>query len=189
MEEWIKAIRAGDEDVLQEKFLQYKPVVLSQRNKITLRFHELDDWLQEGMIIFHKSVMNYADDRGVTFGLYFKGNLARHCISLLRKEQAMKRRGDIEATHIENNAVLANNNFKMDNDTNVTDYANYVMVAEKAKRFGGKLSPFEAQVFELYLNNIEMPQIGMLLNCSEKKVKSTVDRVCRKFKIHLYEND
>ena len=57
MEQWIIAIRNGDNDVLVEKYEQYKPIVLSIRNNITLRFYDLDDWLQEGMIVFYKSVL------------------------------------------------------------------------------------------------------------------------------------
>lgn len=189
MEQWIIAIRNGDNDVLVEKYEQYKPIVLSIRNNITLRFYDLDDWLQEGMIVFYKSVLNYSDDRGVTFGLYFKGNMKRHVVSLLRKEQAMKRRGDIEATYIEDNAMLANNNFRMDNDTNISDYADYVSVAEKAGRFVGELSAFERHVCTLYFGNAEPAMIASMIGCGEKKIKSTIDRITRKLKKQLSEDD
>ncbi|MGX7198603.1 sigma-70 family RNA polymerase sigma factor [Enterococcus nangangensis] len=187
MEAWIEKIRDGDEEVLMAYFRKYQPTVLSLRKRIRLKFFELDDWLQEGLMVFYKSVLHYEAQKEVTFGLYFKMNLERHFISQWRKEQALKRRGDLEALYFEDNESLANNNFFMDNDWNISDYANYVQVAEQARRFSGKLSAFEHKVHLLHGKNFSPKEIAASFHCNEKKIKSTLSRICRKLKQHLDE--
>lgn len=148
MKKWYEKIQDGENNELEKYFHRYRPVVLKIKNEFYLRELDLDDWLQEGFIVFHHSVMNFKDDLGVTFGLYFKQNFRRHIISLLRKEQAQKRKADLEACSLETLGETSDNKSSFEWDYSLPDYTEEIMVRERFKSFQKELDFFEQKVLE-----------------------------------------
>lgn len=181
--EWIDKIKLGDEQELKKAYKRYEPMVLKVRSYYHLKYFELDDWLQEGFIIFHRSALSFIKNNGVTFGLYFKKNFTRHIISLLRKEQAVKRRGDLEACSYENE--LNGEYDPIDKDT-LSSYEQ-MLVKEKIELFNKNLGVFELKVMTLYNGGFATGQCAAILKCSESEINRTIKSLQKKFKAFLYE--
>ncbi|WP_071130993.1 ECF-type sigma factor [Enterococcus timonensis] len=185
MHNWIQDVRQGDEDALVDNYRKYHPLVLRLRSSYYLRFFDLDDWLQEGLILFHRSVMNYDDSLGVTFGLYFKKNFTRHIISILRKEQALKRRGDLQAASFEAELELGEMNMKMNNYQNINDYADMLHVAEQVRSFYQVLTPIEMKIADFHFSGFDAPELALLFGITDDEAKKKIKSIHKKFRQRL----
>lgn len=87
----IKA-KSGDEMALKELYDKYYLVALSVRRRFYIRDFDYDDWYQEGFIIFYKCVMVFDLDKKLSIGTLFKRSFVNHIISILRRNDARKRK-------------------------------------------------------------------------------------------------
>lgn len=185
MKKWYEKIQDGENYELEKYFHHYRPVVLKIKSEFHLRELDLDDWLQEGFFVFYRSVMNFKDDLGVTFGLYFKQNFRRHAISLLRKEKAQKRKADLEACSLEVLGESPESRGSFEQDYSIPDYTEEVLMRERFESFPQELNFFEQKVLEFEQMGFNLSQIAMLFGCSEKKVEAAWTKIKKKFKSHL----
>ena len=71
----------------------FSSIALSSRlctKKYYLKDYDLDDWMQEGRIVFNKCLQAYDENRGTTLGVLFKRSFENRVCSLLRLQQAQK---------------------------------------------------------------------------------------------------
>ena len=155
-------------------FETYKPIVYRSKKVYHLYHYETDDWLQEGRIVCFKSLQTYDVKRGATFGSYFRMNFKNHIFSLIRRQEAHKRRvdkecitcgGDIDMlSHVIENRPL--------------ETIKYIFYKENAFLFAESLSDYERQVFVKYTLEQE---------CKMLKEKRALTRIKKKF-VHHYIN-
>lgn len=97
----ILEAKTGNSEAFKKLFNQYKPVVFALQQKYFLRDLDSEDWLQEGRIIFFQVLQRYEAERGATLGKFFKLAFCNHILSLLRKQNAMKRRTALLSSSLE----------------------------------------------------------------------------------------
>ncbi|WP_281827907.1 RNA polymerase sigma factor [Lactobacillus amylolyticus] len=92
---WIKKIRLDkDSEAFEKLFNKYLPVALNAANRYHFRFNDRDDLIQEARIVCYKAALSYQLESHIAFGVYFQHSLLNYFCSLLRKENALKRKAD-----------------------------------------------------------------------------------------------
>ena len=74
--------RQGDSEALQHLFYQYRPLIYSIKSKYFLRDFDEQDWLQEGLIMFHECLQRFEEEFGTTLGALFKKSFENKAILL-----------------------------------------------------------------------------------------------------------
>ncbi|AIO18065.1 RNA polymerase sigma-H factor [Candidatus Izimaplasma bacterium HR1] len=89
--EVLYQIREGNNEALQLMFEKYNSLISKKIYKFNLAY-EYDDIYQEGLMMLHKSIITYNEDRGKTFTRYFEMNLERKLMTIVTKK---RRRSEI----------------------------------------------------------------------------------------------
>ncbi len=186
--QYIKKIKEGDSTSFIELFRKFQPVVFALKRKYFVKSMDHDDWLQEGMIACYQSALTYDELKGLTFGRYFKLNLERRICSILRKENAEKRRIDREAVSFEEELEIYGECY---NSTSfvLDDFLDVLILREELDEFMSKLSEFELIVFTRFLLGQNLLGLAQKLGCSEEKIKNALDRARRKLKNETNDSD
>ncbi|MGY3750790.1 sigma-70 family RNA polymerase sigma factor [Vagococcus acidifermentans] len=184
-QDYIKKAKDGDRDAFVWLCEKYQPIVYSLQRKYYLKDFEQDDWLQESRIVCYQTVNTYRFDQGLTFGFFYKMNLQRHVFSLLRRQEALKRRIDRTVTSLDEKLEYQGEFFYTREDPQALTSFQHVTVREHLATFHTQLSFFEREVFANYLIGKELNEISSELRCPETKVKSGLDRAKRKFKNYM----
>lgn len=100
-EELIQQAVNDDSQSFSVLFNKYRPIIYKVQKRFYIHAFDLDDWLQEGQIVFMDTLKSYNTEKAVTLGAYFKINFERHACNLLRRQQALKRRGEADAVSLE----------------------------------------------------------------------------------------
>lgn len=91
-EELLRAARDGDEEAFAILYQKYFPLLLRLKNMYYLRNYVYEDWEQEARIALYQALKTYENNKGVSFGSYYKSIISNQIYSLLRKQNALKRR-------------------------------------------------------------------------------------------------
>lgn len=174
--------KEGEEKSFSQLYRKYQPVVFKMQKTYYLRELDQDDWYQEGQIIFHQSLQKYNESKGLSFGYFFKMNLERHVVSLLRKQGALKRKAALLSVSFEGELEAKGDFFSAGIKGDDTSFSQMVIIKEQLDGFCECLSTFERRVFLSYLEGREANEISDQLACSIGKVKNAMERVKRKFK-------
>lgn len=174
--------KAGEGKSFRLLYQQYQPVVFKMQKTYYLRELDQDDWYQEGQIIFHLSLQKYQAEKGLTFGCFFKMNLERHVVSLLRKQGALKRRSMMLSVSLEGELEAKGEYFLCQGKEQECEFSKKLILQDHLKDFGSHLSRFERQVFAAYLVGYSDSDISEQLQCSTGKIKNAMERIKRKFK-------
>ncbi|MGO2082194.1 sigma-70 family RNA polymerase sigma factor [Vagococcus sp.] len=178
----IEKAKTGDPEAMELLFKKYQPIVLKMKKTFFVRDLELDDWLQEGRIICHKSLQNYHLDQGVTFGKFFKINFERHIIGLIRKQEALKRRSYRYAESLEGQGELTLN-VREDRSSMIS--LDYVLIRDSMQDFGEQLSQTEKDVFSDYARGKSETEIATTYQLARKQVVGALARARQKLKRQL----
>ena len=95
-------------------FFKYRPIVEIMYKKYYLKDYDLDDWMQEGRIVFNKCLQAYDENRGTTLGVLFKRSFENRVCSLLRLQQAQKRKAQLNSSSLEEKISHEGPNFLSD---------------------------------------------------------------------------
>lgn len=99
---WIKKIRLDkDSEAFEKLFTKYLPVALNAASRYYFRFSDQDDLIQEARIVCYKAALSYQLESHIAFGVYFQRSLLNYFCSLLRKENALKRKADKTAESLD----------------------------------------------------------------------------------------
>ena len=71
-------------------------VIITVENIYYLRNYVSEDWEQEARIALYQALKTYENNKGVSFGSYYKSIISNQIYSLLRKQNALKRRDQNE---------------------------------------------------------------------------------------------
>lgn len=185
LEQAIEEVKAGHNQLFPFVFFKYRPIILKTAKRYFLYDFDLEDWLQEGRIICYQSIKKYDATKKVTFGAFFKGNFERHIFSLLRKQNAYKRRLSYQAVSLEETVENLGDGIYSIELMQTYPPTQQLELREHLKEFFQQLSKFEQGVFKEYTSGTGVEWIAQKKNCSIKKVKNALDRIKRKLKEHI----
>lgn len=175
-DELIRRAKDNDGDAFSELFKQYRPMVLNLCHNYYLRGFDREDWIQEARIVLYEAVGHYDELFGVHFSVYYKILLKRHLFSLIRKNNAKKRRASQEVLSI--NSVYENDNMRyLMSDTIDLDAIDRVIINETIKNMIDKLDEEDRKVFCAYLRKKTLKQISEECNCTVYKATQILKKI------------
>lgn len=181
-EELILMIKNGDGYPFKILFKRYHPLVTKMTREYYLKSYELEDLWQEARIVFHKAIQTYDQDKGHTFGNFYKLNFKHHIFSLIRKDMAKKRKIEKIAESLDGMIEKGISPQYITNGKEGLSALDILQVKEKLAGYHHTLSKFEQKVFSLYLKNNEVDKIAEQLQCDSLQIKNALDRCKRKLK-------
>lgn len=177
----VEYLETIDSMVFEEMFQQYVPIIYKMESRYLIRDFEHDDWLQEGRIALNSALKSYREDRGTTFGLYYKMILENRIRSLLRRQQAKKRLAQQQAVSIE----------KVGSET-FSEYFHYhqqleesLSISELLLKGEITLSQLETYALYYYIRGEEPFEIAKRLGETEKAIRNALNRTKNKIKKEL----
>ena len=112
MLEQIQQALAGDQEQFQALYGQYQPVIYKCMKKYYLKDYDTEDWLQEGRIVFFRTLERFDSEKQASLGKFFKRNFENHVHSLIRHQCAYKRRTDTLSISLEQRLESAGEEFR-----------------------------------------------------------------------------
>ena len=172
--------KAGDEKALDELYDKYKKIVLVIAKKYYLIDGNNDDIVQEGMFGFIKAVNSY-DETKCDFVPYLSKLVEQQFVNAIKKSHSQK---NIPL----NDSLMLNNQGELSIDDKVVSIPSTtlspeleVIYEENNKNLNdlisNKLSEFEQQVLQLYLEGYKYNDIIEKLNVTYKSVDNALSRI------------
>jgi len=185
-EELIQLIHQKDSGSMDFLIAKYKGLVKKKTRAMYLIGGDNDDLIQEGMIGLFKAIQGYYPDKEASFFGFAELCITRQMYTAVRASQRKKHtplnsyislyattdfeQGDNAS--LENTIYLSNNPEDM-----LIEKEAAIMMEEKLKKH---LSPFENEVFSLYLEGKNYNQIAEILGKEQKSVDNALQRVKNK---------
>ncbi len=185
--EYIKKIRLGDDDALNEIMEKYKNFVYLKAKPFFIVGAEKEDIIQEGMIGLFKAIKGYDIDKDVSFKAFADLCIKRQIMTAIKSSTRQK--------HIPLNSYLSLNKTVFDDEDDraviemldmetVPDPLETITNAETynklEKKMNEVLSDFEQKVLEKYLEGESYSQIATSLDSHVKAVDNAVQRIKKK---------
>lgn len=175
-DELIRRAKNDDGDAFSELFQQYTPIVSNFFHHYYVRGFDWEDWVQEANIVLHLAIQDYNEFFGVHFSAYYKILLKRHLFSLIRRDNAKKRRSNQELLSIhslyENDKVR-----RLMSDSVDLDAIDQVIINETIKNMIEKLDKFDQEIFCAYLQGNTLKQISGKYDCSIYKATQILKKI------------
>lgn len=157
------------------------PLVEVYANRYYFKDYETEDILQEGRKVLVKAVDEFKIAEGLPFRKFYNMKLKNHMNMLVRKEHAQKRKINTKTCSLDHLMEEAGD-YIQGTAPIMTNPEEFCLVKEKFDSYMEYLSPFEKEVFELYLNGTSVNEAAKLLDCKETKIKNAWYRCGIKFK-------
>lgn len=175
-DELIRRAKDNDGDAFSELFKQYTPIVSNFFHHYYVRDFDWEDWVQEAHIVLYLALHDYDTLFGVHFSAYYKILLKRHLFSLIRRDNAKKRRSNQELLSIhslyENDKVR-----RLMSDSVDLDAIDQVIINETIKNMIEKLDKFDQEIFCAYLQGNTLKQISGKYDCSIYKATQILKKI------------
>lgn len=190
-EELILRLRDGEEAIMDFILNKYKNLVRKYARNMYILGAEEQDLIQEGMIGLFRAIKDYDSGRDASFFTF-----ADLCISrkMYNAIEASKRE---KHTPLNNYISLYTNNDEENKDGKsvlgdlvsageISNPENLLIDKENVKQIEmlveQELSPFEKQVFDLYITGMKYVQIAKVLGRDEKSTDNALQRIRSKLK-------
>jgi RNA polymerase sporulation-specific sigma factor len=180
-------ILKGDTSAFDSLYREYHPIVYKFQKKYYIKDFDREDWLQEGRIIFYRSLEKYESGHQITIGQFFKLNFENHIRSLIRKQCAFKRTIDVHATSLDQKIENQGESFFDYMGTEEADVLDQMIIREKLEQLPTILSPFEKATFQEYVSGKELDQIVKDAQSEERIIRGAYDRAKKKLKSIIYD--
>ncbi|UQF38238.1 sigma-70 family RNA polymerase sigma factor [Vagococcus lutrae] len=175
-DELIRRAKNDDGDAFSELFQQYTPIVSNFFHHYYVRGFDWEDWVQEANIVLYLAIQDYNEFFGIHFSAYYKILLKRHLFSLIRRDNAKKRRSNQELLSIhslyENDKVR-----RLMSDSVDLDAIDQVIINETIKNMIEKLDKFDQEIFCAYLQGNTLKQISGKYDCSIYKATQILKKI------------
>jgi len=173
----------NSDEELEALFQKYQPVVLSLQAQYYVRDMLEDDWIQEGRIIFYKCWTAYDEAFGSTFGSFYKQALQNHIFSLLRKQKAVKRQAEVNASSYESlTQTYGAEFFDAALGCEMDDPISRLIVKDVLSEYPTFCAPMERRVLNLFLQGNEIAEIAEIMHVHPQSVGSAFHRALRKIR-------
>lgn len=158
-----------------------QPVALSLAHKYFYEGFELEDILQESRKVLVRAVSEYKIQEGMPFLQFYHMSLKNHLNMLVRREKAYKRKINSETYSLDEMIENAGE-YVRGTSSVMTNPEEATIVSELFEEYVVGLSPFERDVFQLFLKGTSVEESASLLNCTETQVKNAWYRCGSKLK-------
>ncbi|MCR5222525.1 MAG: RNA polymerase sporulation sigma factor SigH [Lachnospiraceae bacterium] len=186
-EELIRILHEGDTGVIDFLMEKYKNLVRKYAKVMFIQGADNDDLIQEGMIGLFKAIRDYDENHEASFQTFARLCISRQILTAIENSRRKKHAPlnsyvslyandeDGEETLIGSLATLAQSS----PEEIVLDRERVELLMEKIM---GALSPFEGQVFRLYLVGMDYTEIARTLGKEEKSTDNALQRIKRKIR-------
>lgn len=157
-----------------------KPITYGVTKRFFLPGYEREDFLQEAQTVLVSSVYNWNIDKGMPFLQYYHMQLSNHLKMLVRKNHAQKRCINLETSSLDN--LVEEVGVHVQGTTCVTTLPEeMLLLKETIDSHALDLSPFELDVYIMYLKGKSVEEISCLLSVEPGKIKNAMYRCRMKF--------
>lgn len=175
-DELIRRAKDNDGDAFSELFKQYTPIVSNFFHHYYVRDFDWEDWVQEAHIVLYLALHDYDTLFGVHFSAYYKILLKRHLFSLIRRDNAKKRRTNQALLSID--SLYESDKVRcLMSDTIDLEATDQVIINETIKNMIAKLDKFDQEVFCAYLQGYTLKQISEKYGCSIYKATQILKKI------------
>lgn len=184
-EELLHAARDGDEEAFSTLYQKYYPLLLRLKNSYYVRNFMNEDWEQEARVALYQALKTYENNKGVSFGSYYKSVITNQIYSLLRKQNALKRRDQKDEVSMEQKIESEGPDFLAEVTTQEPVAVQQLLLNEAIETCEIHFSKREAQIFHHYMQGSDFSYIAKDLSMDIQQVMSGYNRVKQKIKKHL----
>ncbi len=177
-ERLVLLAKSGDEAAFTELTRAYSPLIKSMVGKFSEGFPEAerDDLKQEANIAFWSALTHFDPKRGIGFGHFAKQCIQHRLIDYRRKYQKDPIRNSLPLEQTDGNQPAEDPGLRL-----IEDEA-YRSLAEKIQSL---LSPYEYQIWSLFLLGYSAQTIADTVGESRKSVENAVARFRKKLRNSL----
>lgn len=178
-EELVQLYKSGTADAFNELYKRYKYVIVAASRYFYLSGGDKDDVLQEGLIGLFKAVDGYNGKS--SFKSYAYLCIKHTVLSAVKTASSNKNKPLRDYVSIYGTSSDLNRLLGGDPEEKVIDDENS---SEFMDKLVGKLSKFEREVLDLYLDGLNYSEISTAVGKSEKSIDNALQRIRKKiFKI------
>lgn len=171
--ECIISAKNGDQNAINKLFLDKNPMITQIAKKYYIVGGDLDDLIQEGRFGLFKALNIYDFARHDNFTIFARKIIEREIISAIRKENTGKNLALDESVFVsaEDEEILHSNS------NPEQDFIWSESFKEIKEKMFSKLSDFESQVFDYYLQDYSYLDIARELDKSPKTIDNALTRI------------
>ena len=181
----IDIYRKGDEAAIEVLFERYKDIVRKKAKAMYLAGGDSDDLIQEGMIGLYKAVRDYDDTKEAAFKTFASMCINRQLINAVAVSNRKKNiplntyvSFDMPAYPDEDNETRLVDILKPESEQNPEKlFIDREYSDSFKKKLFDRLSSFEKQVLQLYMEDNDYRQIAMLLAKTPKSIDNAIQRI------------
>lgn len=181
----IDIYRQGDEAAIEVLFERYKDTVRKKAKAMYLAGGDSDDLIQEGMIGLYKAVRDYDDTKEAAFKTFASMCINRQLINAVTISNRKKNMPlntyvsfDMPAYPDEDNETRLVDILKTESEQNPEKlFIDREYSDSFKKKLFDRLSGFEKQVLQLYMEDNDYRQIAMLLGKTPKSIDNAIQRI------------
>lgn len=181
----IDIYRKGDEAAIEVLFERYKDIVRKKAKAMYLAGGDSDDLIQEGMIGLYKAVRDYDDTKEAAFKTFASMCINRQLINAVAVSNRKKNiplntyvSFDMPAYPDEDNETRLVDILKTESEQNPEKlFIDREYSDSFKKKLFDRLSSFEKQVLQLYMEDNDYRQIAMLLGKTPKSIDNAIQRI------------
>lgn len=186
-QELLVQIRNGNDDAMEYLMEKYSGLVRKESRRFFLAGGDEEDLIQEGMIGLFKAVRSYQEERDAAFSTFATLCIRRQLYTTVtasnrKKHIPLNNYISIFGEHDTNEEIQLDE--ALGNAPDTSNPEEMLLRKEKIKDYytamDQKLSKFEKQVMEYYLNGENYTQIAKTLNKTDKSIDNAIQRIRRK---------
>lgn len=177
-EEILTQIQAGEKEALDYLMNRYKALVYSKAKALYLIGADKEDLIQEGMIGLYKAILDFKKERKVTFYLFAELCISRQMYSAIKHFNTKKNQPLNESLSIDDALTCC-----AVNPSPEEALINRETADGMKKRLNTLLSPFEQEVLQLYLKEMNYVRIAKILEKKPKTIDNALQRIKRKMAV------
>lgn len=178
-EELVARFQAGDSDAANTLVENYKPLVRIRARALYLAGGDREDLLQEGMIGLFRAMQTYRPDHenGASFRTYASVCVSRQMYSAVQSSARQKNIPLNESVSIEELEER-----QADRSLGTAQSPETILLGRESENalrseIDRKLSRYESEVLELYLEGLDYRQIAGRLGKPDKSVDNALQRI------------
>ena len=179
-EELIRRAQNGEKKLEELLIDKYKGMVLKKAHAMFLIGGEQEDLIQEGMIGLFRAVRDYRPEKGASFATFASLCVERQIYKAIEISGRQKHKplNSYISLSEENSPLKDAEDTKQQNPEEIViDRENANQMLEKIQE---KLSPFENQVLEAYLEGTDYHQIASQMGKSSKSIDNALQQIQNK---------
>lgn len=177
----IENAKNGDQTAINKIFLDKNPLITQIAKKYFIMGGDLDDIIQEGRFGLYKAINIFDKTKCDNFSAFASKIIEREIISAIRRENTGKNQVLDSSEFVDSDDVLHSQTYPEQD----------LILAERFREIKdnmfSKLSDFERQVFDYYLQEYSYLDIAKILDKTPKTIDNALTRI--KLKLTAIKED